>query len=492
MVFLILLLGGWEVEKKQLEKMLNELTVEGIHVVDSDGTTLLYNDIMAELEGLDREEVLNKKILDVLPSLKGQSTLMHVLSTKEPILNNLQTYFNKEGKEISTINSTWPIKREGKIWGAVEIARDVTQISKLAQKVMEPQNHGQNINPKNKVKSIKYSFEDILGNSSEILHAKQIAKMASKSSSNVLIIGESGTGKELFAQGIHVASSRKNQPFIAENCAAIPESLLEGLLFGTTKGGFTGAVDRAGLYQQAHGGTLLLDEINAMPMGLQSKLLRAIQEGKIRPVGGTNEVQVDVRIIAIINEDPLKAIEEGRLRKDLFFRLSVINIFIPPLRERKEDIELLTEYFIDKFSKENNKNIEGIDKEIEKFFQTYGWPGNVRELEHVLEGSINLVREGELIQQRHLPYYAQRSIDMPPHEATDKGEKEKTISLEELTDKNIDLDKCLTDIEDSLIKEALRVNEGNITKAAKNLGISRQRLQHKLKKRFLKEYINKS
>lgn len=471
-------------DKQSLLNLILDKIKEGIHVVDSTGRTLLYNKVMADMEGMNPDEVLNKQLLDVLPSLKGNSTLLKVLKTGEAITMNFQTYFNKDGKKITTVNSTWPIKKDGKIIGAVEIAKDISNIEKLVESLMNSINYSNNTSKNYSNKTAKYTFDDILGQSPEILNAKQIGYLASKTDSPVLIIGESGTGKELFAQSIHNASDRKNKPFIAENCAAIPENLLEGLLFGTSKGAFTGAINRSGLLKQADGGTLLLDEINSMPLDLQAKFLRVLQESKFRPIGSSREIKVDVRIIAITSKDPVQLVKEGKLREDLFYRLSVVNIYIPPLRNRKGDIEILKNHFIKTFEKKFNKKIAGIDEEVNKFFNTYTWPGNVRELEHVIEGAFNIVPENETIKMEHLPYYIRKYYnDSIDNEIKDIDTQIHSIGV--MKRNKLSLNEYLNKIEEKLIIEALKLNDYNITKTAEYLGIKRQGLQYKLKKIYL-------
>lgn len=471
-------------DKQSLLNLILDNVKEGIHVVDSTGRTLLYNNVMADVEGMDPAEVLNKQLLEVLPSLKGNSTLLKVLKTGKEITMNYQTYFNKEGKKITTLNSTWPIKKDGKIIGAVEIAKDISNIEKVVDSLLYSINYSSN-KPKNySNKTAKYTFGDILGQSPEILNAKQIGYLASKTDSPVLIIGESGTGKELFAQAIHNASPRKNRPFIAENCAAIPENLLESLLFGTSKGAFTGAINRSGLLEQAHGGTLLLDEINSMPLDLQAKFLRVLQEAKFRPIGSTKEVKVDVRIIAITSKDPVELVKEGKLREDLFFRLSVVNIYLPPLRNRQGDIDLLKDHFIRRFERKFNKKIAGIDEEVNEFFNSYSWPGNVRELEHVLEGAFNIVQENETIKMEHLPYYIKKNYNNSTKEENTEVNK-KFYNLDIMKKNKLSLNEYIRNIEEELILEALELHDYNITKTAEYLGIKRQGLQYKLKKMTL-------
>ncbi len=235
--------------------------------------------------------------------------------------------------------------------------------------------------------------------------------MVADSTSSVLVYGETGTGKELYVQSIHNYSSRFNKPFIAQNCAALPENLFESILFGTVKGAFTGAVDKPGLFEQAHGGTLFLDEINSMPINLQTKLLRVLQDGVIRRVGDSRDRKIDVRIIAAMNVEPLKAVENGQIREDLFYRLNVVNIKLVPLRDRLEDIPLYVEHFIDKYNKELNKNVKGISSKVKELFMSYNWPGNVRELQHIIEAAINIV-DNEYIELDNLPIYLSEKVDL--------------------------------------------------------------------------------
>ena len=320
----------------------------------------------------------------------------------------------------------------------------------------------------NKIKY--YTFKDIIGSNKKMTQAIEIAKSAASSPSSVLIYGETGTGKELFAQSIHNGGNRRNKPFIAQNCAAIPETLLEGILFGTEKGGFTGAVEREGIFEQANEGTLLLDEINSMSLGLQAKLLRVLQEGYIRRIGGIKDIPVDVKIIATTNEEPLESIKNGTLRKDLYYRLNVVYINIPPLKERKDDILTLVNHFITKYNYILGRDIAGIDGEVLESFYNYSWPGNVRELENFIESAMNYAP----IHRRYL-------------------QNEDFISCSNIFSNNIiiknnssiidtSLPNYLEEIEKGIIIKTLKANDNNISKTARKLGIKRQTLQHKIKK----------
>ncbi|ADL08241.1 sigma-54 interaction domain-containing protein [Thermosediminibacter oceani] len=458
------------------DEILNSLDV-GIHIVDREGNTVFYNAAMGRLERLDPDAVIGKKLLEVFPSLNREtSTLFRVLKTGEAIVDRVQTYFNYRGQRITTINTTLPLKKGNKIMGAVEIAKDITKLREMAEKVVFLQDSTKiKVSREMPHPFTRFTFEDIIGESPAITKAIHMARKASMTSSSVLIFGETGTGKELFAHSIHNASPRKGRPFIAQNCAALPESLLEGILFGTVKGSFTGAVDRPGLFEQAHGGTLLLDEINSMGINLQAKLLRVLQEGCVRRIGDTRTIPVNVRIIATTNEDPLQAVEKGILRKDLFFRLGVVCVKIPPLRERKEDIILLTRHFIDKFNKKLNRNVIDISPAVKRIFMEYNWPGNVRELENVIEGSMNMIGDESLIEEEHLPFYITDYLNR-------KSEKTGADLLAFMELENYSLDEILSKIEKEIIKRTIKECNGNVTKAADRLKVKRQTLQYRMRR----------
>lgn len=249
----------------------------------------------------------------------------------------------------------------------------------------------------------QYDFTKIIGESSAIQKVISEVKKIADARSNVLLLGETGTGKELISRAIHFNSSRADKPFIPINCSAIPENLLESELFGHVKGAFSGAItSKKGLFEEASGGTVFLDEIGDLSIGLQSKLLRVLEDHEIRPVGGTQSIKVDLRFISATNKDIERGIKEGWFREDLFYRINVITIRLPSLRERREDIKILTNYFIQKYSKELAKNVDKIDEEALDILQSYHWPGNVRELQNVIERAI-LISDGNTIKAEHLP-----------------------------------------------------------------------------------------
>lgn len=455
-----------EIYSEVIEKIIESID-EGVHFIDKEGNTIIYNNSMAKLEQMDKKYVLNKPFVEVLQSMKiKNSTLLKVLRNKKIIKDNVQKYLNKDGKEITTINTTVPIIVEDELIGVLEISKDMTQIQTLSEQILklkelknnklhDPQKSG-------------YNFKDIIGESDAIKKSLLISKKASKSDATVLIYGETGTGKELISQSIHYESKRKDQPFIAQNCAAFPESLLEGILFGTVKGGFTGAIDRPGLFEQANKGTILLDEINSMPLQLQAKLLRVLQEGYVRRVGGTKDIPVDVRVIATTNENPRDILSEGKIRKDLYYRLNVIYIEIPPLRERGNDIVLLANKFIEKYNKKLEKNIKIISDAGIKKLKNHYWQGNVRELENTIYSSMSMMDDEKILTQDMININEYKS---------NIAENTYIIDIESKP-----LDWVVADIEERYINEALDRSNDNVTKAAAILGLCRQNLQYKIKK----------
>lgn len=452
---------------KFFDKILKEIDI-GIHAVNHEGKTMIYNRKMAEIEGMKFEDVLDKDLLDVFSFHKNEySTLIKALTKGETIINAKQTYFNNRGQEITTINNTFPIVEEGSRIGAIEIARDVTKLEKLIRENM------------NKQSDTRYTFDSIIGSSNESKDVIEASKRATRTNSSILIIGDTGTGKELFAQSIHNGSTRSSKPYISQNCAALPDNLIEGLLFGTKKGAFTGAIERPGLFEQAEGGTLLLDEINSLNPALQAKLLRSIQEKTVRRIGDTKDRKIDVRIIATINEDPIDAISEGRLRKDLYYRLSVVSLFIPPLRDRKKDIHDLVQFFIEKYNQLFGMTVKKVDEKVLNNFYQYEWPGNVRELEHVIEGAMNLIDHEDTITYSHLPIHFRNKTQF-------KEDTNDHAVFIENHNSIMPLDQYLEEIETNYLQRVLTLHNHNITQAAKSLGMSRQNLQYRLKKLGLK------
>ena len=457
-------------DKKILQNILQHSNI-GVHVIDKNRKTIIYNDTMAKLEGVEKDRVIGKDIFEVFPSLTEKtSTLVKSMTNNITIKDSSQTYLNYKGQKITSINTSIPLHIDGHLAGAMELSQDITNVQDLSEQLLDLQDRLSYKGKKIKGQANKYTFEDIIGQNNDLLLAKNIGIKAARYSSSILIYGETGTGKEMFAQSIHNLSNRSNMPFIAQNCAAIPENLLEGLLFGTEKGGFTGAVERKGIFEQASGGTLLLDEINSMSLDLQAKLLRVLQESYIRRIGGSKDIPVDVRIIATTNVDANTSLNDKLIRKDLLYRISVLNINIPPLRDRIDDLPILCKYFIDKFNKRLNKSIKNISNDVMERFYQYSWPGNIRELENFIESAMNLAADDSngLIKSDFLStnFYSEISS------SSQYNNRLRSRSLNEL----------LSDIERDIILESLEKHKDNITKTAESLGIKRQTLQHKLKK----------
>ncbi|PKM70565.1 MAG: sigma-54-dependent Fis family transcriptional regulator, partial [Firmicutes bacterium HGW-Firmicutes-18] len=329
---------------KLLLKTILKYKKQSIVVVDADGNIVFFNDIKGEIFETDSKYAIGKNILDIFGGIdKEKSTLYRVLTSKMPIINNIQTFHTYKGNKVTSITTTLPILVNDNIVGAVEILEDINDYKKLSNTIILSENIAdtEQDNLGYKSNGTQYTLNDIIGESKSIEELKKKVYKIADSSSSVLIYGETGTGKELVAQSIHNASfKRRKGPFIAQNCAAIPDTLLESILFGTSLGSFTGAKEKLGLFELADGGTLLLDEINSMNLDLQAKLLRVLQEGRIRRVGSEKTVTVDVRIIASTNISPMEAVEQGIIRRDLFYRLNVIGLKIDPLRIRKSDIDV--------------------------------------------------------------------------------------------------------------------------------------------------------
>lgn len=300
------------------------------------------------------------------------------------------------------------------------------------------------------------------------------------SKSSVLVYGETGTGKELIVSSIHNSGYRKNKPFIALNCAALPESILEGLLFGSRKGAFTGAENKKGIFEEASGGTIYLDEINSMPMALQAKLLRVLQEKTVMPLGASKSIDVDVRVIASTNQTVGELLASKAIREDLLYRLNTISIDIPPLRNRTEDIGLLVDCFIKKYNHEFEKNVLGVSQNALLFLMENDWKGNVRELEHVIEAAMNMVESGQKIEVEHLPAYL--TLVHPRVFDEINAENSDTFSL----------NHALENYEKKLIMAALQQSKWKIIDAAKKLQIPRTSLQYKMEKYGIKKNGNQS
>lgn len=314
-------------------------------------------------------------------------------------------------------------------------------------------------------KSVDSSLKTI-GNTPEMLKINEIINNISDTDSTVLITGESGTGKELIAHSIHSKSSRSANPFVPVNCSAIPESLFESEMFGYKKGSFTGALtDKIGLFKEAEGGTLFLDEIGDLPINCQAKLLRILQDGSYRAIGSTTQIKTNVRILCATNKNLSEEVKKGNFREDLLYRINVVEIELPPLRKRKDDIKLLSDYFISHYSQKHNRSISGATDDFYEILRNYSWPGNIRQLENVIERAV-IMRKSNLLDSS--------DIKLPS--------VQEDVSALTIPDTGLPLTETIDKVEATLINQALINSKGNYSKAAALLGITRQNLNYKLKK----------
>jgi len=422
----------------------NKGYIKYYEVINSLGSRIVDNPVGLHI--LELHQHLNEKT----------STVMKALRTKEPIINEKQYLNIFKERTVTILATSIPLICGNEPIGVIEIDRYLDE--DLAQYEEEDFNNEVNQN------NYFFTIDDIITNDPAMINVKNQALKAAKTNSPVMIYGETGTGKELIAQAIHNHSFRKNNPFIVQNCASIPVSLGESILFGTTKGSFTGAENKVGLFEIANGGTLVLDELNSMDINLQSKLLRVTEKGHFRRLGGKNIINVDVRLISTVNEEPYYLIESNKIRKDLFYRLGVVLIYIPPLRDRKDDIPLLVDSFIDEFNRKMHKNIKGVSKKVKDLIMDYDWPGNVRELKNFIEGAFNFT-EKDIIDMDSIPYHMI---------SVNKNYKPK-IEIED----TFDLNEAIKEQEIKYIKLALSKSR-SLTEAAKILKISRQLLKYKI------------
>ncbi len=451
------LLAAKAAQKESLdssETLVNEVTTvletahEGIFAIDTKGYILRCNSIA--------ESLLNTTKLDIVGSHISRFMLgtpaLEVLRTGIGYTENEEVY-TKGGEKLHVIVTAKPMMKGGVIAGAVISFRDIVEAQKLVY----------NINNR----AYKYTFNDIIGNSDSIRRAINQSQLTARGNSTVLITGESGTGKEMFAKSIHYASPRAKGPFITVNCGAIPENLLESELFGYEKGAFTGANDKGkeGKFEMANGGTVFLDEIGDMPPHLQVKILHVLQNMRFERVGGNKTIIIDIRVIAATNKDLEQMIRDGTFREDLYYRLSVIPLSIPPLRERKEDIKMLMYHFLSKYNTFMNKRITGFSTAVEDLYRNYDWPGNVRELENAVEYGVNMA------------FGDQIGMDAVPARLL------RTDTVISLASEDLPLAEQVKNLEREIISSRLKKygnGRGGKDKVANELGLSRATLYRKL------------
>ena len=466
---------------------------DAVYFVDHKGRILYLNKTAERLDGVSLAEVRGKTVMELYRLSPSESPLLQVVCRHEPLENQFLYYFIND-REVFQICNVFPVRLEDGFWGAFSVQRDVTELKKRIDRNIELQKQLFSFDapdapdaPDAGAGDRLAAFDEIIGDHELLVSCKNKAFHAAQSESSVMLSGATGTGKELFARSIHRAGQRRKKPFLAVNCAAIPETLIEGILFGTVKGVYTGAIDRKGLFEEANGGTLFLDEVNSMPLASQAKLLRVIEERKVQPLGSKELIPIDTRIISSCNTDPHAVLAKNEMREDLFYRLAVVNILIPPLSERKSDIFTLAHHFIAEFNEKYGKSVVYIEDEMTMFFLNYEWPGNVRQLKHTIECAMNLVGEKETsIKMHHLPYYLLEAAKGGEKPIPELPEQEKAPAEDAAPPPSPRReDGVLAEIraaEREAIIAALRESGGNVSKAARHMGLSRQTLVYRMKK----------
>ncbi len=407
-----------------------------------------------------REDTPDMVLLDIqLPGINGLEVLEKIKEMEDDVIVIMVT-------ALGVLETAIKAMRMG-AYDYINKPFNLDELAIVIRKALETSELKREVAHLRSEQSRRYGISNIIGQSRHMQNVlSMVEKIARSDASTVLIQGESGTGKELIAKAIHYESARADKPFMAINCAAVPETLLESELMGHEKGAFTDAkLQKKGLFEMADGGTLFLDEIGDMEPGMQAKLLRVLEERSFRRVGGTKDVQIDVRIVSATNKDLLKAMEEKTFRNDLYYRIQVIPLFLPPLRERQEDIIPLAEHFISHFNREFGKSVKGISKMAEKFLTEYTWPGNIRELKNVIERAIILENE-EMLLLEHLPQ------EIVAKAGGSGG------GVFRLPPEGIDIE----DVERELIRQALEISEGNQSKAAKKLSLGIDAFRYRMKK----------
>lgn len=449
--------------KNKCESAIVDTLTDGVLTVDKDGFVTFLNQVGAEILCVDRTNSIGKHISDVVDF---KPVVLDVLKTGKGYIDKEFLLTKRTGEKIHFIKTAVPIKdNSGKIVTVVDTFRKIKRVNKLVNDLS-----GSYAN---------FTFDDIIGSGTKINECILQAKNAAMSMSNVLITGESGTGKELIAQSIHSFSDRKEQPFVSINCGAIPRELLESELFGYEPGSFTGASNkgRMGKFELADGGTIFLDEIGEMPIDMQVKLLRVIQERKLTRIGGNNIFELDVRIIAATNKDLFEQCKKGAFREDLYYRINVLHVMLPPLRERKEDISELIHHFINKLSAKLGKEIIDIYPTAMSKILNYSWPGNVRELENTVERAVNLCN-GQIIKEE--------DIFIENYDKLINLEADNTNIVQKPIVSDVEIEP-LEVVEKRAIERALHISEGNITATANLLKVTRNTIYNKMKKYNLVE-----
>jgi len=408
---------------------------------------------------------------DIDPS---ESSIMECLQTGKIVIKEKQHLTHVRGQVYVANNIAFPIIRFGEVVGVVELSQDITSVGDL-ESPEERSVLRKTVSVPEKESKGSTTFDSIITNNADMLQCIRKAKLFALTEDPILIYGETGTGKEMFVEAMVNENKARRKNYIVQNCAAIPESLYESILFGSTKGAFNGAENKIGLFEMANGGVLFLDELNSMPLHLQPKLLRVLQDGKIRPIGSHTEKRVNVKVIAAMNKNPLSLMKDKLLREDLFYRLSSSMLNLIALRDRKEDIPLYIDYFTRQLNLKYDKRVAGVSSDLRDILLRYHWPGNVRELRHVLESIINISNE-EILTVKDLPAYLKEAIKMPEDMEGRMPETENPLQFRK------SLKEMMEYTEREYISRALTYCGGNVSRAAKLLELPRQTLKFRMDK----------
>jgi arginine utilization regulatory protein len=449
-----------------------------IQLYSKDGMIQFFNKASKVFLGIPlKESAAGQQLLDVFNLDPDYSSVFTALKTQNSVYNRFDRYKSTTGKDLMTVVEAHPVFREdGSLLGAYSVERDMNSVKHQIPKLR----HIEEILTSHMTdhlagnRDVRYSFDNLIGSSKALQDAITLAKQMAVKDINILIQGETGSGKEIFAQSIHRFSSRRKEKFIAVNCAAFPESLIESMLFGTVKGAFTGSVDQMGLIEAANHGTLFLDEVNSMSPMMQAKLLRVLQEHTLQRIGSTKYIPVDVRVISSSNEDLYRLSENGKIRQDLFYRLASVVIEIPPLRSRMEDLPELVDYFIKNHPQYAGRPVRELTPAFWKRLREHNWPGNVRELFHILGYAMSVSSDG-VLDEDDLPSYFLRHTE-------EKRPSSQPKPLESSTAEEKGLTELMDEFERNILWETYLACGKNVTKAAERLKMTRQNYQYHLRK----------
>ncbi len=456
---------------------------DSIEIVDVSGKLIFSSDKFQALDGISRENVFGQPFMDFYNLTESSSLYIKNFKTGKVMRNDQTIYTPKGGRPKKVVAEVYPIYANGVMVGSISITRDDKRAQQLVDELAVAKRFNK-IHTKSKFDNgTKFRLDDIYGESKVIKNTIDSARHVAQTNVNVLIYGETGTGKELFAQGIHNASTRAKHKFVPLNCGALPETLMEGLLFGTTKGVYTGAENRPGYFEEANHGTLFLDEINSMPLSLQAKLLRVLEDGWVRRLGSNQDIATDVRIISAMNISPQEAIGEQVIRPDFFYRLSSFSLECHPLRKRSDDILIYCLMYIEIYKKMMGRKVESISRAAIELLVKYSWPGNVRELKHVMESAvINMAADEPVMDTNHFPAWLISGGD-EHHDGSPLSAPGEVMPLTKPQPNGpYDLAEKMKEMEITMLKDALKKNDYNLTNTAKFLNISKQTLFYKLKR----------